>query len=521
MIRRPSKRELRGFAWGLVATTTSTLLSFAVQPFGAHLTDMMMIHLLGVVLVAMRYSLGVSLLTAFMAVASFDYFFIPPVFQFALPDLKYIITFVAMIVIAGVISMLNERLRREQAAARRSEAATMTLYRLSQDLASVARLDQLLAVGARQIEHTFAAEARVLLWDAADAPDPHDRIDLSAEELTMARRAWTHCERVLDRRAGRARLWQPLIGSHRPVGVLGLRFTEGRELPDQDDLRVLEGCAAQLAGAIERISLGTAVQSARLEVETERLRNALLSTVSHDLKTPLAAIIAAGSTLGTNHATLDAATRAELTGTIVESAERLDAVITNLLSATRLESGIIQLTFSMESLEELIGAALSHFSDRLGDRPVHIDVPSHLPLVRVDAQLIELVLSNLLENALRYTPENTALHISAGTSEDGAFVRLADEGPGILADEQEKVFEKFYRGSVARKNDGGAGLGLMICRAALRAHGGRILARERAGGGASLEFFLPTVAERAPALGLEPEGPRPQPRLLTKDQISA
>jgi two-component system, OmpR family, sensor histidine kinase KdpD len=264
--------------------------------------------------------------------------------------------------------------------------------------------------------------------------------------------------------------------------------------PDADELRLIIAFAAQLASAIERISLGSAVQHAQVQIETERTRNALLSTVSHDLKTPLSAIIAAGTTLANEHSSLDLATRAELTLTIVEAAERLDGLVTNLLSATRLESGTIMLTKSVEALDELIGAVLSRFAERLGTRLVKLDVPADLPLLSVDPKLIELVLINLVENALRYTPEETTLHVSARLVAGEVVVNVADEGAGILDTEREKVFEKFFRGSLARTNDGGAGLGLMICRAAVRAHGGRISAKARPGGGACIEFSLP-VAE--------------------------
>ncbi|HWZ91043.1 MAG TPA: ATP-binding protein, partial [Polyangiaceae bacterium] len=268
-------------------------------------------------------------------------------------------------------------------------------------------------------------------------------------------------------------------------------------VPDEDELRLVVAFAAQLASAIERISLGSAVQRAQVQIETERTRNALLSTVSHDLKTPLSAIIAAGTTLSDEHSKLDAATRSQLTNTIVEAAERLDGLVTNLLSATRLESGTIVLTKSVEALDELIGAVLSRFAERLGTRVVKLDVPGELPLLSVDPKLIELVLINLVENALRYTPEETPIHISATFAEGEVVVNVADEGAGIAESEREKVFEKFFRGNLARSNDGGAGLGLMICRAAVRAHGGRILAKARRGGGACIEFSLP-VAPPAP-----------------------
>ncbi|HTA91714.1 MAG TPA: ATP-binding protein [Polyangiaceae bacterium] len=488
--RRPS--ELQGIAWGLVALLASTLISHLVRAH-AELTDLIMIHLLAVVLIAMRFSMRVSLATAVVSILSFDFLFIPPALVLSFPDLKSIVTFIVMIVVAAVISKLNERLRSEQAASRRSEQATLSLYRLAQDLGSAVRVDQLVASAARHIERAFGAQAHVLLGEAEGSLGVDQVAGLPKGGLNAARRAWSRCESVTESSGESTILCQPLLGLHRPVGILVLIFSPDHA-PDDDALRLIVAFAAQLASAIERISLGSAVQHAQVQIETERTRNALLSTVSHDLKTPLSAIIAAGTTLANEHSSLDFATRAELTFTIVEAAERLDGLVTNLLSATRLDSGTIMLTKSVEALDELIGAVLSRFAERLGTRLVKLDVPADLPLLSVDPKLIELVLINLVENALRYTPEETTLYISARLAAGEVVVDVADEGAGILEAEREKVFEKFFRGSLARTNDGGAGLGLMICRAAVRAHGGRILAKARSGGGACIEFSLP-VAE--------------------------
>lgn len=497
--RQPS--EAQGIAWGFVAVLASTLISHLVRPY-AELTDLIMIHLLGVVLIATRFSMAVSIATAVVSILSFDFLFIPPLFIFSFPDLKSVVTFIVMIAIAGVIAKLNERLRREQGAARRSEQTTLSLYRLAQDLGSAVRIDQLVAAAVRHIERALSAHVHVLLGDAEGSLAESTRSEqLSIPDMQAAHSAWSSCEVVIENRAQRVRVFQPLLGLHRPVGVLALIFSVEREL-DEDERRLIVAFAAQLAAAIERISLGSAVQHAQVQIETERTRNALLSTVSHDLKTPLSAIIAAGTTLSNEQSQLDGATRNQLTTTIVEAAERLDGLVTNLLSATRLESGTIVLNKSVEALDELIGAVMSRFAERLGSRVVKLDVPGHLPLLSVDPKLIELVLINLVENALRYTPEETPLYISASTRGEEVVVAVADEGAGIAEAEREKVFEKFFRGSLARSNDGGAGLGLMICRAAVRAHGGRIVAKARAGGGACIEFTLPVAEQDSSSVSL-------------------
>jgi two-component system, OmpR family, sensor histidine kinase KdpD len=434
--------------------------------------------------------MAVSVGTAVASILTFDFLFIPPPLVFAFPDLKSVVTFIVMILVAGVISKLNERLRAEQAASRRSEETALSLYRLAQEIGGAVRVDQLVATGVRHVERTFGAEAHVLLGEVEGGLGTTGPGRNSPRELAAAREAWSRCEAVTQTRAGATQVFQPLLGLHRPIGVLLVTFRADRG-PDEDDLRLVVAFAAQLASAIERISLGGAVQHAQVQIETERMRNALLSSVSHDLKTPLAAIIAAGTTLSDESSKLDWQTRTELSHTIVEAAERLEGLVTNLLSATRLEAGTVMLTRSVEAIDELIGAVLSRFAERLGSRVVKLDVPTDLPLLSVDPQLIELVVVNLVENTLRYTPEEAAVHISARATESEVVVTVADEGAGIPETEREKVFEKFFRGSLARSNDGGAGLGLMICRAAVRAHGGRICARERRGGGACIEFSLP------------------------------
>jgi len=495
---KPSNAQ--GIVWSLVTLLASALISYLVHPYAA-LSDLIMIYLLGVVLIAIRFSMLVSLATAVLSILSFDFLFIPPALQFAFPDLKSVITFCVMLVVAGVISKLNQRLREEQAASHRNEQTTLALYRLAQDLNGAVRVDQLVASATRHIERALNARAQVLLGDVDGNLSAEPGSPLSAKELGLARDAWSRCEAVKRCDAATTQVYQPLLGLHRPVGILCVFFPNGRG-DDSDTIRLIVAFAAQLASAVERISLGTAVQHAQVQIETERTRNALLSTVSHDLKTPLSAIVAAGTTLFNEHSELDAATRLELSHTIVEAAERLDDLVTNLLSATRLESGTITLTRSVEALDELLGAVLSRFVERLGARPVKIEIPFSLPLIFVDPKLIELVLINVVENALRYTPEGSALYFEARQVGEEVVVSVADEGEGISEAEREKVFEKFFRGRLARSNDGGAGLGLMICRAAVRAHGGWIVSKSRPGGGACIEFSLPVAEKLAPNIPL-------------------
>lgn len=335
----------------LIATTA---LCLWLEPH-AQLEDLAMVHLLGIVLVAMRCSVPLSLATAALGVVSFDFFFIPPRHELVWADAKNSLTFGAMLIVALVVSVLNSRLRR----------------------------------------------------------------------------------------------------------------------------------TAHLAEAVRR---------SELEAEAERVRSSILSSISHDLKTPLASIIAAGTTLLDRRQKLSEAELRELLGAIVSQSERLERVIQNLLSVTRLESPTIDLRRSSEALDEIVAASLDRLESRLPVERVRTDIDPNLPAVSVEPLLIEQVLCNLLENAARYSHNDSPIELTARSEGDYVRVAVADHGPGVPVDQRERMFEKFQRGAASRSDDGGLGLGLTICRAIVRAHGGDIEIRERAGGGALVRFTLPTAS---------------------------
>jgi two-component system sensor histidine kinase KdpD len=240
--------------------------------------------------------------------------------------------------------------------------------------------------------------------------------------------------------------------------------------------------------------LAAAARRAELQAETERTRSSLLAAVSHDLRTPLASILTAATTVSRQDSKLTPAARSELMSTIVDETERLNHLVANLLSMTKLESGELLLKRQPEEMSELVAAAIAALSSRGGTERVRVTIPSDLPLVDVDSLLIEQTLINLLENALRYAPGDTPIDVDARSVDDNVMLRVSDRGPGILPHEREKVFEKFFRGSGTRHGDGGAGLGLTICRAAARAHQGKLKALERSGGGTCMELTLPRAA---------------------------
>jgi two-component system sensor histidine kinase KdpD len=287
-----------------------------------------------------------------------------------------------------------------------------------------------------------------------------------------------------------------LVGSAGSIGVVAVRPTESSRLSDTDQLHLLESLVNQVALAIERTRLSEEAQQAHVRVETERMRNAILSSVSHDLRTPLATITGAVSCLLDEQGHIDPAARLELARSIYREADRLDRLLKNLLHMMRIESGAVQLSKEWHPVDEVVGAALARLEGRLGDHTVNTTFPADLPLVLVDGVLLEQVVINLVENAVKYAPPGSAIDMSASASDREVVVEVADRGPGIPVGEEARIFEKFYRAKPAR--EGGVGLGLTICRGIVEAHGGRIWAENRSGGGALFRFAIPLPDQQPP-----------------------
>jgi two-component system, OmpR family, sensor histidine kinase KdpD len=487
-LRRELVAEPGGYWVGALVTAVATGLALLAAPHAA-LAQVMVIYLLGAVLVSTRYGVAVSSFTIALSALCFDYFSIPPIFAFAMPDTHNVLTLVGMLMTAIVVCSLLHRLRFQRSAARASEARTLELCELSLDLSEVGHIEDLPAAAERHLARLFGNATRVLVFDAGAIPlGAVPETEREQVRLALADRKFTVEETprgVLG--------FQPIASLGGPLGVIRV-VDSGAERGHEREWRVmLAACADRIAVAIDRMALGDAARRAQVEAEAERLRNELLSAMSHDLRTPLASILTAGTTLLSLDASSPSARR-ELLETIVEETERLNLLVTNLLSVMRLESGKVRLKKTHEALDDLIFGVLSRLSGRLEGREVVVDVPRDLPLVPMDPVLIDQVLVNLIENVLRYTPEGSPLSISAAPTGSEILVEVADRGPGIDSDEREKVFERFYRGSHARQRDGGSGLGLTICRAAARAHGGRIAIRPRSGGGTVVEFALPATA---------------------------
>jgi two-component system sensor histidine kinase KdpD len=487
--------ELAGAAAAIGVVAVTTVVAW--YGFGQELLpDVTMVYLLGVVVVSMRFGYGPSLLAAVLSVVAFDFFFVQPYFSFAVTDLRHIVTFAVMFIVAVVISRLTKRIRDQADAARHAERRTANLYAIARELGLVHSRDLLLRAAERHLREVFGVRVAVLLPGTTDRLEPayagKDTLDPHDKDLGVAEWVWLHQRPAgagTDTLPSARALFIPLKGSRGRVGVLALYASAQTRFGDPEERHLLDTFAGLIGSALERSQLADEARRAQLRVETEQLRNSLLSSVSHDLRTPLGVVTGATSTLLDEHGPRDPVVRRELLQTAHEEALRLNRLVRNLLDMTRLEAGALRVHEELQPLEEVVGASLDRMSDRLRGREVKTDIPRDLPLVPFDSALIEQVLINLLENATKYTPAGSPIEVSARVREGAVEVEVADRGPGIEGKEAERVFEKFYR--VREGEGGGVGLGLTICRGIVVAHGGRIWVEGRAGGGASFRFTLP------------------------------
>ncbi len=474
------------------------------------ITDVAMVYLLGAMVVASRCGRGPSVMTAVLSIALFDYLFVPPFFTFEVSDLNYLLTFGTMLVVALLISGYTLRIREQAQLARDREHRTAALYALSRDLGDTRTRDQVVTAARKHLGDSFASAAQVLAPNALAELVPLEPIAptpvLDEKERGVADWVFRRGELAGAGTAtlpAASALHLPLIGPSGVVGVLVIGSEDLGRFEDPSERHLLEAFAGQVGTALERVTLAEKTQQARLEVEAERLRTSLLSSLSHDLRTPLAVITGAASSLRDTSGTLAAGARSDLLDSILEESQRMNRLIANLLDMIRVETGSLQVQKEWQPLEDAVGVALIRLGDRLKDHPVEVRLPPDLPLVPLDAVLLEQVFINLLENAAKYTPPGTPIEIAASEGAGLVNVSVSDRGPGITPGEEERIFEKFHRSEGAPPGKG-VGLGLTISRGIVMAHGGRIWAENRPDGGAAFRFTLPLVG---PPLVPIPEEP--------------
>ncbi|MHB8812370.1 MAG: DUF4118 domain-containing protein [Steroidobacteraceae bacterium] len=484
------------YGWAAGVSAACTLLALVMYPH-FELSNLAMVYLLGVTVAGLRLGRKPSALTAVLNVASFDFFCVPPRFTFAVSDAQYLVTFAAMLIIALVIATLTANVRQQTRVAGARERRTAALYAMSRELAVTRGIESMARVAVRHVSEVFQCKAAVLLRDASGKLQyPRGQpLDSSLRRADLAVAQWVadHSRRAglgSDTLPAAPALYVPLGDAERAVGVLAVLPVNPRRvlLPEQSHL--LDTFASQIGLALERARLAESAEASSLAAERESLRNTLLASISHDLRTPLAVMAGAGSTLAGRGATLDEATRIALARSIETKALEMSDLVSNVLDLMRFQSGQVALRRDWESVEDLAGAALHRLEERLKDHPVDLTIPADLPPIYVDAGLIVQLFSNLLDNLAKYTPPGT--HATIGAVFEGEFVRVTveDRGPGLPPGDPALLFEKFQRGT----DEGavaGAGLGLAICRAIVGAHGGQIDARRRDGGGARFDITLP------------------------------
>ncbi len=452
---------------------------------------------------------GPAILASILGVVTFDFFFVPPRYTFAVSDTEYVLTFTGLFTVGMVISYLAARLRlqAERAQQRANEAAN--LYELGRDLAVASEMETITQTVIKHITETFGREAAIFLPDgngrADGRPNSHPTLQLVAHspefvpdenETAVAVWAYEH-----GQPAGRGThtlpaahsRYLPLKTARGVEGVLGVRPKVETAVLSPEQRRLLEAFAGLAALAVERAQLADQAEEARVQAETERMRSSLLSSVSHDLRTPLASITGALSSLSDDTSLLSEEAQQELVHTALEEAQRLNRLVGNLLDMTRLESGALKPTLKPADVQDLVGAALAQMSSQVHGRVLELHIPDNLPSVDIDFVLMVQALVNLIDNALKYSAATSPIEIRAFTAGEVVMIAVADRGPGIPESGLARIFDKFFRADP--NGVGGAGLGLAISKGIVEAHHGRIRAENRPGGGAIFTVSLPKAEE--------------------------
>jgi two-component system, OmpR family, sensor histidine kinase KdpD len=468
--------------------------------FGIENVDL--VFLTAIVAVAVRFGLWPSLLASVAASLGYNFFFMEPLYTFTIGDPNNVAAFFLFILMAALVSNVAARVRTQAVAALGRARTTESLYAFSRKLAGVGTLDDVLWATAYQIALMLKVRVVLLLSDngsiAVKAGYPPEDM-LADGDVAAAKWAWENnrpAGRGSDTLPGAKWLFLPMRTGRGAIGVIGIDSDKPGPLLTPDERRLLDALIDQGALAIERVYLVEDMDRVKRTVETERLRSALLTSISHDLKTPLAAVLGAAGTLRDLSKRLGEAEKADLVATIIDESERLNRFIANLLDMTKLESGAVVPNMALHDLGEIVGSALRRATKILARHRVDVDLQADLPMLELDAVLFEQALFNLLDNAAKYAPADTVIRVESWREQDVVCLRVLDEGEGIPADELEHIFDKFYRAKKGDQVRAGTGLGLAISRGFVEAMRGTITAGNRADrNGAAFTISLPTPAD--------------------------
>lgn len=458
------------------------------------LANIVMLFLLGVVGVAVKLGRGPAALSAVLNVAAFDYFFVPPRFSFAVSDVQYLLTFAVMLAVGLLTGQLTAGLRFQARITAGRERRARSLFELTRELSSALQSQQVAEIGEAAVRASFGGQVRVLLSDAEDHL-PELREQPPGFDLAVADWAFRNGQPAgLATSTLSASAWHylPLKAPMRIRGVLALQPAQARWLLIPEQLQQLDTLARQIAIAQERVHYVEVAQQALVQMESESLRSALLASISHDVRTPLTALIGLAESLRASRPALDAE-QDRMAQAITDEARQLHTLVSNLLDMARLQSGAVKLRSDWQSVEEVVGAAIRQAAPALTGRPVQVQLPADLPLVEFDAALMERVLVNLLENAAKYG--RPPIEIRAGAEAQTLWITVRDHGPGLPATmrgREHELFDTFTRGERESATPG-MGLGLAIARAIVEAHHGQISATDlsQRGGGAEFSLRLP------------------------------
>ncbi|WP_296749088.1 two-component system sensor histidine kinase KdpD [Thiobacillus sp.] len=487
-------RKLQGYAWAGGICALTTVLAKLVLPY-FDLANLIMFYLVGVVWVAARYGRGPAILGSVFSVLAFDFFFVPPALSFTVADTRYLLTFFIMLAVALTISTLAANLRYQARIAMYRERRTRALNELGKELAGALMAEQIVETARHHLESLFQAKVCFLLPDAQEklystSPLPEHK-DLPLDPA-IAQWVYDHQQPAgmgTQSLAGAPMYYLPLKAPMRTRGVLALEPSQKRLLFLPEQARMLETLAGQIALALERVHFVEVAQDALVRMESERLRNGLLSALSHDLRTPLTVLAGLADSLPLAGPPLPAA-QAEIAQAIRAESLRTSILVSNLMDMARLQEGQVQIKREWQPLEEVVGASLQTLAVPLARHEVVVDLPADLPLLAFDSVLMERVFCNLLENAAKYTPAGSRIEIGARNEGDRVTITVADNGPGLPPGREDSLFEKFTRGH-DESAVAGVGLGLAIVRAIVEAHKGTVRGENRPQGGARFVITLP------------------------------
>ena len=486
------------YGWGVAAPIICTLVDWPLRHIIGS-ASILLLYLLGVFLVASQFGRGPSILASLLSAPAFAFFFAPPIFSLAITDLNNVMGLGVMLIVAHVTSNLVEKLRTQAEVSVQRVRRAKALHRLSEALSGARNESDIKKVAIERIADEFHSDSVLFHLNPDAIPcksSSYLEMDLPDHvDSNLVRQL--HIPSPFEAKGSGYReeaLCIPLNGQTGTLGAIVMAPGFSRPTEEPEEMRFFETFIGQIAQGLERVRLSEQAKDVSLQVESETLRNSLLSAISHDLRTPLTRILGAASTLVEQNETLSPVTRHEFALAIQDEAQHMADLMSKILDMARLTAGKLVLHSEWNAVEEIIGSALARLDSALNGRKVNLNIPDYLPLVKVDAVLVQQVLINLIDNAIKYSPLGSPLDIHAELASDKLIIAVADRGPGIPPEQSEKLFEKFHRLNPESPQTG-VGLGLTLCRSIMEAHDGRVAVKARSGGGSQFELEFPVYEQ--------------------------